>query len=596
VLLICSFLITAYYQPPIIVQTPSTLTLQEVEQLTAEPLSTMEPLAGSSAGSGYTPSQMKTAYNMPSSGGSGATIAIIVAYDTPNIETYLSVFCQEFSLPAPDGSNFEVHKMTNNYAVDPTGKWSPETCLDVEWAHAIAPQAKILLVEAVDSRLSQLRAAIDYATSRPDVVAVSISAGFEESQLASWFTYFDSSFTKPGIAYFASSGDSGEHVLWPACSPYVIAVGGTVLNLNADGTVNSENAWEKSGGGVSAYEDMPTCQSNYGLPGTKRIVPDVSYSASHLPVYSNNGWSESVGTSNGAPQWAAIYALDRSATLGNIYHIAKTAYASSFRDITNGANNGSSAGTGYDYVTGLGSPITTNFDFALTVTPSQGTGSGPITVSGTDFTAGSTVKIEYLNPQSASWISVVNNYPIETEDFTFTTTAPDLQLNNAAGDHSSLYDNIVYRATDNSNSRTVTTAVPYKEWRRGLTQVGMTAATGIFGPNSLLSTIISGVDEQTFTITSKWFKPGTATMTWDNTENLGTTTIDATGRFTATVTASASITETHTVTINDGTYDFSFDLTFYAIPNPVPEGPEISMLAAVFCAAMLVLLVKRKQK
>lgn len=559
----------------------------------------MEPLGGGSAGYGYTPSQMKTAYNLPSSGGSGATIAIIVAYDTPNIETYLSVFCQKFSLPLPDASNFEVHKMTTTEGaypiVDPTGEWSSEACLDVEWAHAIAPQAKILLVEAVDDHLSKIREAIDYATSRPDVIAVSISAGFEESQLASWFTYYDSSFTKPGIAYFAASGDSGAQVLWPACSPYVIAVGGTVLDLNADGTVNSENAWDESGGGVSAYEDMPACQSNYGLPGTKRIVPDVSYSASHLPVYSNNGWTESTGTSNGAPQWAAIHALDKSATLGNIYQSAKTAYDSSFRDITMG-NNGYSAGTGYDYVTGFGSPITTNYDFALAVTPSQGTGTGAITISGADFTAGSTVKIEYLNPQSSTWVSVVNNLPIATEDFTYTTTAPDLQQNNAAGDHSALYDNIVYRATDNSNSRTVTTAVPYKEWRRGITQVGNSAATGIFGPNSDLSTIISGIDEQTFTITGKWFKPGTATITWDNTENLGTTTIDATGRFTATITASASITETHTVTINDGTCDFSFDLTFYAIPNPVPEGPEISMFAAIFCAAILVLFVKRKQK
>ncbi len=151
-----------------------------------------------------------------------------------------------------------------------------------------------MLVEAVDSRLSQFEQAIDYATSRSDVVAVSISAGFEEGQLVHGL-HIMIRFSQYRELHILHLLEIAAHngALWPACSPYVIAVGGTLLDLNADGTVNSENAWGKSGGGVSAYEDMPAYQSNYGLPGTKRIVPDVSYSASHLPVYSNNGWTES---------------------------------------------------------------------------------------------------------------------------------------------------------------------------------------------------------------------------------------------------------------------------------------------------------------
>lgn len=98
---------------------------------------------------GYTPTQIKTAYNLPLGGGNGTTITIIDAYDAPTILADFTVFCNQFNLPTPTSSNFEIHKMAEDISSD--SGWAQEASLDVEWAHAIAPEAKILLVEAVSN-------------------------------------------------------------------------------------------------------------------------------------------------------------------------------------------------------------------------------------------------------------------------------------------------------------------------------------------------------------------------------------------------------------------------------------------------------------
>ena len=103
----------------------------------------ISPFAGSSTPIGYSPSQIRTAYNLPSSGGNGTTIAIIDAFDTPNILNYFNSFSNQYNLPDNSTGNFIVHKMAQNMQTD--GNWAMETCLDVEWAHAIAPNATILL-------------------------------------------------------------------------------------------------------------------------------------------------------------------------------------------------------------------------------------------------------------------------------------------------------------------------------------------------------------------------------------------------------------------------------------------------------------------
>jgi subtilase family serine protease len=256
--------------------------------------------------------------------------------------------------------------------------WGLEIALDVQWAHAIAPNAKILLVEARSNSISDLLSAVNYAKGRSDVVAISMSWGSSEfSSESSYDTYLTSSY---GAAFFASSGDNGAGTCWPSVSSKVISVGGTTLSF-ANGAVSSETAWSGSGGGVSTYISKPTYQS--GVSYSKRAIPDVSYNAdpnSGFAVYDSYGygWVVVGGTSAGAPQWAAIYSLGLTATATNIYNAYGQAglYGADFRDVISGSN-GYSAGVGYDLATGVGSPLTTDFsgpvttDFALSTSPTS---------------------------------------------------------------------------------------------------------------------------------------------------------------------------------------------------------------------------------
>ncbi|HSD12386.1 MAG TPA: S53 family peptidase [Patescibacteria group bacterium] len=324
------------------------------------------------APTGLSPAGIRAVYGLPSSGGIG-TIAIVDAYDDPTAESDLGVFSSQFGLPACTTANgcFEKHPMANRLKSDPG--WALEISLDVQWAHAIAPGARILLVEAKSASGTDLLAAVDYARNRADVVAVSMSWGGAEfsSEAAS-----DSRFTSPyGAAFFASSGDNGTGPSWPASSPNVIAVGGTTLTFNPDGSLASETAWSGSGGGISLYEPLPAYQAAYGLAYSGRAIPDVSYDAdpaSGFSVYDSTryqgqrGWFRVGGTSAGAPQWAAIQALSLTCSDPNFYQDAAGPSASSyFRDITSGTNGSCgancTAAAGYDLVTGLGSPVATTF-------------------------------------------------------------------------------------------------------------------------------------------------------------------------------------------------------------------------------------------
>ena len=377
-LAVCSLFILAYFVPA-----GNFLAAQAGDGWVAHPLY-VSPFASTSTPLGYSPSQIRTAYNLPSSGGAGTTIAIIDVDDTPNILDYFNTFSSQFGLTDNSTGNFLVHKMAPVMGND--SSWAMETCLDVEWAHAIAPNATILLVEAVAPTDTALLPAVDYATSQPGVVAVSMSWGGPEFY-GDDSAFYDSHFNKPGITFFASSGDDGSSVMWPAASASVVSVGGTTLNLNPDGSVISEVAWSNSSGGVSSYVASPSYQANFGLSYSNRAVPDVSYDANAstgVSVY-EGAWLKMGGTSAGAPQWAAIHALGLSTTNNNLYQRAKSAYSSYFRDITSGSNYVNTATTGYDFVTGLGSPLTFNFGTSLQVSPASGPSGGLITLSGIGF-------------------------------------------------------------------------------------------------------------------------------------------------------------------------------------------------------------------
>jgi subtilase family serine protease len=314
---------------------------------------------------GFTPSEIKAIYHLPATGGKG-TIAIIGAYLSSSLESDLQVFSRQFKLPDCTQTNqcLEIHPMATK--INNNSGWAEESALDTQWTHAIAPQAKVLFIAAKSDNGNDLLAAVDYAKNRKDVVAVSMSWGGSEfageEKLESHFM------SSHDITFFASSGDNGTGVNWPAVSPHVIGVGGTTFHMTNSGNLTSETAWTGSGGGVSKYFVEPQFQIDFGLVkfNNKRAVPDVSYNAdpnSGFAVY-HQGWLVVGGTSAGAPQWAAIRALGKNFTNTTLYQTALNS-DNSFRDILTG-NNGDcgtncKAHKNYDLVTGLGSPLTFHF-------------------------------------------------------------------------------------------------------------------------------------------------------------------------------------------------------------------------------------------
>jgi hypothetical protein len=358
---------------------------------------------------GYSPAQIRDAYgiNSLSLDGTGQTIAIVDAYDNPSIFQAVDTFDSQFSLTDSgptlysqygDASTFLT--VLNQYGqpdslppTDPSGpgtaNWELETELDVEWVHAIAPGAQILLVEANSQSLSDLMAAVGTAAVQPDVSVVSMSWGFTEGQavFAADEANYDSVFNVPGVTFLASTGDYGAADLeYPAFSPNVVAVGGTTLSLNTDNSYNSETGWGyysdsagtviASGGGLSLYEPEPSYQQGVQSTGS-RTTPDVSlvadpatgaWIADPYNLDPSDPFEVVGGTSVAAPAWAGLIALvnqGRAAagetTLNSsgptetqqaLYGLPQADY-----NVISSGNNGYSADPGYNLVTGLGTPV-----------------------------------------------------------------------------------------------------------------------------------------------------------------------------------------------------------------------------------------------
>ncbi len=263
------------------------------------PFATNPATTGPAVSGPYTPAQIRHAYGVDqlSYDGTGQTIAIIDAYDDPTIATDLAAFDKQYNLPAPP--SFVKVTPTGQSTPAANSGWDLEIALDVEWAHAIAPGAKIVLVEAQDAGLGSLLGAVDFARTQYGASEISMSWGGGDF---SGSTTYDTYFNHPGITYLASAGDSGAGVEFPAVSKYVTGVGGTSISLDATGNLLSETAWSGSGGGVSSYVSQPSYQNGF-LTGTKRGVPDVAYDAdpsTGVYVYNGGSWGGVGGTSVGA--------------------------------------------------------------------------------------------------------------------------------------------------------------------------------------------------------------------------------------------------------------------------------------------------------
>jgi len=393
----------------------------------------------------YTPSQVRTAYgvNQIPGEGQGMTVAIVDAYSQPFIQSDVNTFSSLFGLPQMDGVGGDptlsilVPTGQSIPGLPPAGtNWGLEISLDVEWVHSIAPYANIDLVTCQDSFLTSLYGAeivgapyasgVGFAKSLPGVVVVSNSYGAGEF---SQETLFDSQFTTPNnnVAFVYSTGDNGAPGGYPAYSPNVLAVGGTSLyTLSIRGRYGSEIGWSLgsdpgqptlgSGGGVSLYEPTPSFQSSNGVNYGARSIPDVSWLADPntgvLIVDSLDFPGELAvagGTSLAAPMWAGLIALGDQArggagalsstgVLDSVYGAYNSSsYSTDFHDITSGYN-GFSAGTGYDLVTGIGTPkAQAIYNLLGTTTPAVATDPGIVK---TGHSAGP--NINYSPEQSVS--------------------------------------------------------------------------------------------------------------------------------------------------------------------------------------------------
>jgi len=359
----------------------------------------------------YTPQELATAYDIPTSlNGAGQSIAIVDAFGDPTVTDDLNVEDTVFGLPA---ANLNIYYPEGQPVFDPTNAdevdWSGEIALDVESAHAIAPDATINLIISKSDADADILGAEQYAVNNNLGEVLSQSYGEAEScedpsiRNADHLLYGQAALK--GISVFASSGDDGaaqpscdgttfiKSTSLPASDPFVTSVGATSLTATQpNGQYVSETAWNDefgaSGGGFSQLFSRPLYQILDHASSPGRGVPDVSYSGDV-----NNGllisWSQGVaanvgdiflfgGTSAGSPQWAAITALADQAghhRLGFLnpllYAVAATPlYGYVFHDVTTGNNSistedvngnpvnitGYSAGKGWDPVTGLGTP------------------------------------------------------------------------------------------------------------------------------------------------------------------------------------------------------------------------------------------------
>jgi len=304
-----------------------------------------------------------TSTNVPT-GGWGA-IAIIDAGDLPTAKSDLHVFSHYFGIPDAD---FQVVYLNGKKPPVYQG-WDVEEALDIEWAHAMAPKAKLFLIESKlctsgTCNTDPYWAAVTLAgqlVAKNGGGVVSMSWGDAE------FSYdlkYDKLFTHPGVVYFASSGDGGVGASsYPGGSPNVVSVGGTVFNRDSKGDFASETYLGGSGV-ISPYEPRPSYQDIIkNIVGTKRGYPDVASDYCCAPIYLGGQWGAVGGTSWSSPTFAGIVNAaggkmkSTHDELTVIYHeyANKKVHKADFHDITLG---NSQCKVGWDICDGVGSPRT----------------------------------------------------------------------------------------------------------------------------------------------------------------------------------------------------------------------------------------------
>jgi len=359
------------------------------------------------------PAQIRAAYGIDTLSrrgitGKGRTIAIVVSFGSPTLRADVHAFDAAFGLPDPQ---LQILAPLGTHRPLDAG-WVGETTLDVEWAHAVAPDARLVVLESPVDETEGVQGLPEFLTLERDVLRRHLADVISQSWDATENTLFDAAgraivarfhalyadAARQGVTVLAASGDDGTTgpdlsvknlypypvAQYPASDPYVLAIGGTRLLYSAGGRLSGETAWTGSGGGVSKLFPEPSYQralppAAQRLLGGRRGVPDVSYDAaaeSPVLVLQNGKWGLAAGTSAAAPQWAGLIALADQAAghdLGLVntalYRLAASPrYSAVLRDITSGRIAGPThgpgegvvlppvAGPGWDIPTGLGSP------------------------------------------------------------------------------------------------------------------------------------------------------------------------------------------------------------------------------------------------
>ena len=329
-----------------------------------------------------TPATLRSLYHLPASGGSGA-IAIIDAYHYPTALADFNAFSRQFGLPVETSTNATSPSNRTFQVVYATGvtpasggnyiaSWNLEEALDIEWAHAMAPNAKIYLIEAASDSTSALFYAVSVAARLTGVKEASMSWGGSEF---SYETSYDANFASQGLTYLAAGGDTSAIAEYPSVSPNVVSCGGTSVSRDANGNVISETGWADAGCGPSRYERRPAYQNGVAAKvGNQRGANDLAFNADPntgvyvydtTSLWGEKGWWIVGGTSLASPALAGVlnlaaasgngFALNSLSELSRIY--ASLGNANAFHDVTTGTDGTYRCATGWDFVTGLGSPV-----------------------------------------------------------------------------------------------------------------------------------------------------------------------------------------------------------------------------------------------
>jgi hypothetical protein len=473
----------------------------------------------------YSPAYLQSAYNIASAdaahgGGVGQVVAIVDAYDDPNLASDLAYYRSYFSLPAcasgvvslsATGCVFE--KVNQSGASSPlpatNASWGVETSLDVEMVSAICPACEILVVEATSASIANLGAAVDTAVAMgADVVSNSYGSSEYSSENNDSNTYYN----HPGVPIVVASGDNGYGVEFPAASPDVVAVGGTSLTQNsATGTRNgTETVWSGAGAGCSAYEAKPAWQHDTGC--ARRTVADVAAVANPstgvwvYDTYGESGFAIYGGTSVATPIISSIFALAGNA-LGTTNYPASYLYANAgaLTSVTSGSDgncgtylcNAADSQNGYNGPTGLGTPGASPNSLAA-FSASSGTSAPPTVPSAptlTSATAGNgSVTLNWSAPASTG------GSPI---------TGYNVFVGTAAGGESATAVNAAPLTSTTLTVGSLTNATTYYFVVEALNAVGASAAS-----NELSATPIAASVPGAPTLNSAKAASGSVTLNW----------------------------------------------------------------------------------